>query len=308
MSDHESVRALLALSAAGLLDPDEERLVREHVCAVRRLCARNSRLTPRCPQGYRACRRRSRPPTWSAGPRRWLPPRPIAGRAPCSPAGPRFLRVSSYFWWGRRWPPWSVIPPRWRGSCGPRFPPCWAQLAPWYWLRAAVSKGALYDARCSPQESDTDGWLDHRRCHISAGISDLQHRFLSARITRPVPVRIIVPVLFPLLLAGYALLIGYVYGDARRRGMRYVMWTLLAIFLFNGIGIILYFILREPLMVYCSRCGAGRTAQSRILPALRSGRAARLPRRVTARSSPAGLTAPGAEISCKTPPSMGYNP
>lgn len=32
MSDHESVRGLLALSAAGLLDPDEERLVREHVC------------------------------------------------------------------------------------------------------------------------------------------------------------------------------------------------------------------------------------------------------------------------------------
>jgi RNA polymerase subunit RPABC4/transcription elongation factor Spt4 len=64
-------------------------------------------------------------------------------------------------------------------------------------------------------------------------------------------------VVAPLLMAGYALLIGYVYGDARRRGMRYVMWTLLAIFLANGIGIILYFILREPLLAYCSRCGAG---------------------------------------------------
>jgi len=31
MSDHESVRQLLALSAAGLLDAGEERLVREHV-------------------------------------------------------------------------------------------------------------------------------------------------------------------------------------------------------------------------------------------------------------------------------------
>ncbi len=30
MSDHESARQLLALSAAGLLDPGEERLVREH--------------------------------------------------------------------------------------------------------------------------------------------------------------------------------------------------------------------------------------------------------------------------------------
>jgi RNA polymerase subunit RPABC4/transcription elongation factor Spt4 len=73
----------------------------------------------------------------------------------------------------------------------------------------------------------------------------------------PVPVRLIISILLPLMLAGYALLVGYVYGDARRRGMRYVMWTLLAIFLGNGIGVILYFILREPLLVYCPRCGAG---------------------------------------------------
>ena len=61
----------------------------------------------------------------------------------------------------------------------------------------------------------------------------------------------------PAALAGaYALLIGYVYGDAKRRGMRYVMWTLLAIFLANGIGIILYFVLREPLPTVCGQCGA----------------------------------------------------
>ena len=36
MSDHESVRELLALSAAGLLEPGEERLVRDHArqCAA----------------------------------------------------------------------------------------------------------------------------------------------------------------------------------------------------------------------------------------------------------------------------------
>ena len=72
----------------------------------------------------------------------------------------------------------------------------------------------------------------------------------------PIPLRILLPIM-PLALAGYSLLIGYVYGDARRRGMRYIMWTLLAIFLVNGIGIILYFILREPLLAYCSKCGSG---------------------------------------------------
>ena len=137
-------------------------------------------------------------------------------------------------------------------------------------------KGALYDTRRFPQESDTDRWLDHRRCHLSLRFLICNIIFVRERHA-PLPVRIIIPVLFPALLAGYALLIAYVYGDARRRGMRYVMWTLLAIFLFNGIGIILYFILREPLMVYCSRCGGGRTTQSRILSALRRRRAALLP-------------------------------
>jgi len=49
-----------------------------------------------------------------------------------------------------------------------------------------------------------------------------------------------------------------------RRGMRYVMWTLLATFLFNGIGIILYFILREPLLGLLFEVRFA--CQSRILP------------------------------------------
>ena len=80
---------------------------------------------------------------------------------------------------------------------------------------------------------------------------------LSMYAEAPVAVKLIGTILVPLLLGGYTLLIGYVNGDARRRGMRYVMWTLLAIFLANGVGIILYFILRDPLLAYCTRCGAG---------------------------------------------------
>jgi hypothetical protein len=62
------------------------------------------------------------------------------------------------------------------------------------------------------------------------------------------------------LLAGavaaiYILLLGYIYGDAKRRSMRYIVWTLLAIFVPNAIGIILYFLLRDPRPVFCSSCG-----------------------------------------------------
>jgi len=60
----------------------------------------------------------------------------------------------------------------------------------------------------------------------------------------------------PIFFLIYVLLIGYVYADARRRGMRYVLWTLLAIFIPEAIGIILYFILRDPPMRSCPHCSA----------------------------------------------------
>ena len=56
------------------------------------------------------------------------------------------------------------------------------------------------------------------------------------------------------LMALYVLLVGYVWADAKRRGMNAVLWVLLAIFIPNAIGIILYFILRSPLPVPCPSC------------------------------------------------------
>jgi len=79
--------------------------------------------------------------------------------------------------------------------------------------------------------------------------------FLRRRYGPPFPVVVMAPVFVGLIFAAYVVAVGYVYGDARRRGMRHVMWTLLAIFVPNGIGIILYFILRDPMPVFCSRCG-----------------------------------------------------
>jgi hypothetical protein len=66
--------------------------------------------------------------------------------------------------------------------------------------------------------------------------------------------KICLPLLTGALLACYVLLIGFVYVDAKRRGMRYVMWTLLATFIGNGIGIILYFLMRDPMPTPCPKC------------------------------------------------------
>jgi RNA polymerase subunit RPABC4/transcription elongation factor Spt4 len=63
------------------------------------------------------------------------------------------------------------------------------------------------------------------------------------------------PFLMGSFLVVYTLLVGFVYVDAKRRAMRYVMWTLLAVFIPNAIGIILYFLLRDPLPTPCPKCG-----------------------------------------------------
>jgi RNA polymerase subunit RPABC4/transcription elongation factor Spt4 len=62
------------------------------------------------------------------------------------------------------------------------------------------------------------------------------------------------------LLAGigggcYLLFIGYINRDAKRRGMSPVLWTIVAVFIPNALGIILYFVLRQPLRSACPQCG-----------------------------------------------------
>jgi len=64
-----------------------------------------------------------------------------------------------------------------------------------------------------------------------------------------------------ILMAPYVLLVGYVWADAKRRGMNAVLWVLLAIFIPNAIGIILFFILRDPLPVPCPSCQAPATTE-----------------------------------------------
>ena len=65
---------------------------------------------------------------------------------------------------------------------------------------------------------------------------------------------VILPLLAGAFIAIYVLLIGFVYVDAKRRGMRYVMWTWLTIFVPYSIGIILYFVLRDPMPTPCPKC------------------------------------------------------
>lgn len=61
-------------------------------------------------------------------------------------------------------------------------------------------------------------------------------------------------------------LLGYIYADAKRRGMSPGLWLIVSIFVPYAIGVIIYFIVREPLPFNCPQCGATVTAQFNFCP------------------------------------------
>jgi len=65
----------------------------------------------------------------------------------------------------------------------------------------------------------------------------------------------IIAVLASIVLGCYLLFIGYVNRDSKRRGMSPLLWTVVATLIPNALGIILYFILRQPLRSTCPKCG-----------------------------------------------------
>ncbi len=71
----------------------------------------------------------------------------------------------------------------------------------------------------------------------------------------PFPFQLLLGLLFGTLAAFLVLLIGYVNRDSKRRGMNSTLWTLLVIFIPNAIGFILYFLLRQPILIRCPQCG-----------------------------------------------------
>jgi hypothetical protein len=58
------------------------------------------------------------------------------------------------------------------------------------------------------------------------------------------------------LAALYMLMIGYISNDSPRRGMSTPLWMLVAVVIPSGIGAVLYFLLRLPVMALCPACNA----------------------------------------------------
>jgi len=82
----------------------------------------------------------------------------------------------------------------------------------------------------------------------------------------PFPVRLLVTVFLGLLGAFLVLMVGYVNRDAKRRNMNSTLWTVLVIFIPNAIGFILYFVLRQPLLVQCPQCATATNPSFNYCP------------------------------------------
>jgi hypothetical protein len=93
---------------------------------------------------------------------------------------------------------------------------------------------------------------------LASAVLALVPAVLFAVVTRggPLPLRVAGVVGFGLFVFVYGFLVSYVYGDAKRRGMRHRVWTLVAALVPNGLGFLAYFLLREPLLRRCGACGA----------------------------------------------------
>ena len=67
-------------------------------------------------------------------------------------------------------------------------------------------------------------------------------------------------------LASYILLVGYVSRDVKRRNMPAALWILIVVVMPGGIGAVVYFLLRQPVMTRCPNCTTELTATVHFCP------------------------------------------
>jgi predicted membrane channel-forming protein YqfA (hemolysin III family) len=71
----------------------------------------------------------------------------------------------------------------------------------------------------------------------------------------PFGLRLYLALSWSALAALYMLMIGYVSEDTKRRAMQARVWIVVCLVLPGGIGAVLYFLLRPPLISPCPSCG-----------------------------------------------------
>jgi len=98
------------------------------------------------------------------------------------------------------------------------------------------------------------------------GMQYIFHGVLPHHRHEMLPMRVMMGYTWGALVASYALLLGYVSRDVKRRGMSPGLWMLVCVVLPGGIGAVVYFMLRQPILSRCPNCSTGLTASYNFCP------------------------------------------
>lgn len=89
---------------------------------------------------------------------------------------------------------------------------------------------------------------------VFAAFQYLFHGVLPHQRHEMLPMRLLMGYSWGTAFASYVLLIGYVSRDVRRRKMSAGLWMLIVILMPGGIGAVVYFLLRQPILSRCPHC------------------------------------------------------
>ncbi len=82
----------------------------------------------------------------------------------------------------------------------------------------------------------------------------LVHGILPHHKPEMLPMRLLMGYSMGTAVASYVLLVGYVSRDVKRRNMPVGIWLLIVILMPGGIGGVVYFLLRRPILCRCPHC------------------------------------------------------
>lgn len=94
----------------------------------------------------------------------------------------------------------------------------------------------------------------------------LFHGVLPHQKHEMLPMRLLMGYSWGTAFASYLLLVGYVSRDVRRRNMSPGLWMLIVVVLPGGIGAVVYFLLRQPLLSPCPHCSTQITSNMHFCP------------------------------------------
>ncbi len=117
---------------------------------------------------------------------------------------------------------------------------------------------------------------------VFGAVQYLFHGVLPHHKHELLPMRLLMGYSWGTAFASYVLLVGYVSRDVRRRRMPAGLWMLIVVVMPGGIGAVVYFLLRQPMLTPCPALQYGADLERALLSAVPvptgSGLRAMLPR------------------------------